>query len=291
MAKLAGDTPAAGTSLATAVQAVVDGASANASQVIDAAKAAGDGKDVLIVEGGSSVSQGISVGLASWELANALDARVIVVAKYDGDAVVDELTGAGIALAGRLLGAVITGVPANQLDNADRLGRFLGSKGVPLLGVIPFDQRLASTTVGDLAAHLGGEIMNSQEKADTVVENYLVGTVVLGKATDYFRRVNAKAVIAHGTRPDMHLAALESDTRCIVLAGNVIPNPIVLARAEEEDVPLIMVKQDTLAVLEQIEELFPSARFGQVSKAPVMADLLAQHVDLSAIRTPAGAAS
>jgi len=159
--------------------------------------------------------------------------------------------------------------------------------GITVLGILPHENALASVSVRQLAEHLGGQIMNNVEKADELVEHYMVGTVVLGKASDYFRRRSRKAVIAHGSRPDMHLAALETDTRCIVLAGNVVPNPIVVARAEEEEVPLILVKEDTLAVMESIEQLFPAGPFAQLGKVGPAADLISQHLSLPTILQPA----
>jgi BioD-like phosphotransacetylase family protein len=285
--------PAAGASLGgKALGGLLDGQPFDRDGVLQAARHAGAGKDVLIVEGGSTLSQGLVLGLSARELADALDARVIVVAKYEGDAVVDEALAAKSSLGDRLLGVVINGVPRARRDGAaGRFRSFLQERGVPLLGVLPYDEKLASVSVQQLADHLGGQIMNSHDRANEVVENFMVGTVVLGKASEYFRRMSGKAVIAHGSRPDIHLAALETDTRCLVLAGNIVPNPIVLARAEEENVPLIMVKQDTLAVLEQIEGLFPTSRFAIAANVPTIADLVAAHLDLSAIRAPAGAPS
>ena len=85
----------------------------------------------------------------------------------------------------------------------------------------------------------------------------------------------------------MHLAALETDTRCIVLCGHIVPNPIVAARAEEEGIPLVVVKQDTLTVLEQIEQLHPNGRFSQGAKIPFIIELATKHLNLEGIRVAA----
>lgn len=284
---------AAGASVGrAAIGKLLDGEPFDRDTVLATAREVGAGKDVLLVEGGGTLSQGLALGLSARQLADALDAKVIVVARYESEAVVDEALAAPEALGDRLLGVVVNAVPRRQWDGAQgRLLSFFHARGVPFLGAIPYDETLAAVTIQQLADHLGGQILNSQHRAGETVEHVMVGTVVLGKASEYFARLGRKAVIAHGSRPDMHLAALETDTRCLVLAGNIVPNPIVLARAEEEDVPLLLVKQDTLAVLEQIEELFPSARFAAADRVPVVADLVATHLDLAAIRAPAGAAS
>lgn len=285
--------PAAGASLGgAALGKLLDGQPFDREAVIAAARDAGAGKEVVIVEGGAAPAQGRALGLSARELADALEASVIVVARYESDAVVDEALAAHEAVGERLLGVVINAVPRQRWSGAEeRFRRFFQARGGRFLGAIPFEETLSAVTVQQLADHLGGQIMNSHHRAGEVVEHFMVGTVVLGKASEYFQRFRRKAVIAHGSRPDIHLAALETDTRCLVLAGNIVPNPIVLARAEEEDVPLIMVKQDTLAVMEQLEELFPTSRFSVPANVPLVADLVAAHLDLALIRAPAGASS
>jgi BioD-like phosphotransacetylase family protein len=285
--------PRAGATLGpTTVRRLLEGAPFDREAVVTAAREAGTNADTLIVEGGATLTQGLAAGVSLRDLAEALSARVLVVARYEGDEVVDELLAAPTLVGQRLLGVVVTAVPRQQWPGArERIGAFLRARDVPFLGALPYEDRLEAVTVRQLAEHLGGQILNSEDHAEAVIEHVMVGTVVLGKASEYFARFPRKAVIAHGSRPDMHLAALETDTRCLVLAGNIVPNPIVLARAEEEQVPIIMVRQDTLAVLEQVEELFPRAPFAAAANVGLAADLAAAHLDLSAVRTPAGTAS
>lgn len=254
--------------------------------LVSAAKDAGSHRDLLIVDGPSSLSEGRSLGTNAGKLANELDAHVILVAPFD-DHLIDDVLTAKDVIGDRLQGLVINRVPAKLKDRAKAAADLLAGEGISLLGILPYEDVLASVTVRQLAEHLGGQIMNSIDKADELIEHFMVGTVVLGKASDYFRRRSRKAVIAHGSRPDMHLAALETDTRCIVLAGNVVPNPIVVARAEEEEVPLILVKEDTLAVLESIEELYPAGRFAQLGKVGHAADLIKNNLSLPSVFLPA----
>lgn len=280
-----------------AIGAVVDHAAANrllldgisvADQVIESLREAATEGDVLLVEGPSSLYEGSGVGLGAVELADALNAKIILVADYRGDQVIDEMIGAKRMLDDRLLGVIVSAVPSKRAEGAsDRLGLFATAHDIRLIGVMPYDERLTALSVRDVTTQLNGEILVAPEAADVLIENIMVGTVVLGKASDYFRRRSKKLVIAPGHRPDMHLAALETDTRCIVLCGNIVPNPIVAARAEEEGIPLVVVKQDTLTVLEQIEQLHPNGRFSQPAKLPVISELATKHLNLEGIRAAA----
>ena len=63
-------------------------------------------------------------------------------------------------------------------------------------------------------------------------------------------KAGAKALITGGDRSDIHLVALETATRCLILTGNLRPMPEVVRRAEELGVPVLLVRQNTLEVVE-----------------------------------------
>lgn len=113
-------------------------------------------------------------------------------------------------------------------------------------------------SVGELAQHLGGEILNCPERSDELVENLMVGALSVDSGLDYFRRKTNKAVITRGDRPDIQMAALETSTKCLILTGAISPMPIVLHQATEKGVPIIVVKEDTISTLSQLEEALDS---------------------------------
>ena len=90
----------------------------------------------------------------------------------------------------------------------------------------------------------------------------------------YFRRKPNKAVITGGDRPDIQLAALETSTKCLILTGNLQPSPIILGRAEEVGVPMILVRQDTLTTVEIIERFFGKTRFHLEKKVQRFQEML-----------------
>jgi BioD-like phosphotransacetylase family protein len=95
----------------------------------------------------------------------------------------------------------------------------------------------------------------------------------------YFRRKPNKAVITGGDRPDIQLAALETSTKCLILTGNLHPSPIILGRAEEVGVPMILAKQDTLTTVEIIEQFFGKTRFHQEKKIQRFERMLDERFD------------
>jgi BioD-like phosphotransacetylase family protein len=99
----------------------------------------------------------------------------------------------------------------------------------------------------------------------------------------YFRRQNAKAVIARGDRPDAHISALETETACLIVTGGRDPQPHVLGMAADLEVPIVKVAEDTYWVLDRITELLPTVRFRQRFKLAEIASLLGERFDFAAL--------
>ena len=146
--------------------------------------------------------------------------------------------------------------------------------GIDILGVLPEDRALFGLTVGELAEHIQGEILSSADKSGELVENFMLGAMIVDPGPDYFGRKASKAVVVRGERPDMQLAALETSARCLVLAGNTAPIPAVLSRAEEQSVPIILAKDDTGAVVNRIEDALGKTKFNQEKKLPKLMEIM-----------------
>jgi BioD-like phosphotransacetylase family protein len=109
----------------------------------------------------------------------------------------------------------------------------------------------------------------------------MVGAMSVESALAYFRRKPNKAVITGGDRPDIQLAALETSTKCLILTGNLQPNPIIVRRAEDVGVPMVLVRQDTLTTVEKIERFFGKTRFHQEKKVERFEEMLADRFDFA----------
>ncbi len=132
-------------------------------------------------------------------------------------------------------------VPQSQLKRVkEEATAQFGAAGIKVLGVIPENRVLLAITVGELAECIQGKILNNAEKSGELVENYMLGAMVVDSGLDYFGRKSNKAAIIRQDRPDMQLAALETPTKCLVLSGSNQP-PIynVLNKAESKGIPII----------------------------------------------------
>lgn len=238
------------------------------------------GKDVVVVEGAATLVEGISLGLAPHEVAARLGAQVFAVCKYDKDLPADGLLSAASQFGTRFIGGVINQVPAPRIDFVEQaIIPFLSSRGVPIYAALPQERLLLSITINEIAEILDGEILNSPERGEDLAESFMVGAMSADSALTYFRRKPNKVVITGGDRADIELAALETSTSGIVLTGYLRPNPIILGRAEELGVPLILVRQDTQSAVETIQQYAGKVRLHQPRKVERFEQLLAERFD------------
>jgi len=228
-------------------------------------------KDVVLVEGAPGADSG---------LLGTLDAKVIVVAGYAADLPVAGIAGSSKKFGQRLLGVVVNKVPEKRLEQVNAQ---LAEAGIKCLGSLPETRALSALTVGEMAEHLRGEVINDSDKTAELVENIMLGAMVVGSGVDYFERKVNKAAVIRGERPDMQLAALETSTRCLVSTGDASLSEVVLHRAEEKEVPVIVAKESTSAVVEAIEAAMSRARFGQEKKLPVITGMVKETLDIKAL--------
>lgn len=230
------------------------------------------GKDVVIVEGASDQSQ------AFRRIVEALGARVIIVEGYSKEIL--KTLNSYKELGKYLLGVVLNKVPKSRLEETrGKTSSQLAQAGVNILGVIPEDRALLAITIGELAKQIQGEILSGAEKSAELVENIMLGALCVDPGPEYYGRKTNKAVVVRSERPDMQLAALETSTRCLVLAGNTAPSPVVLYRAEEKAVPVILAKDDIAAIVTHIENALDKTRFNQDNKLGRLTEIMGQYFD------------
>jgi BioD-like phosphotransacetylase family protein len=241
---------------------------------------ASQGKQIMILEGGASVTEGSLVDLSATRVSQRLKASALVITKYESDLVVDDMLGAKSLHGEAMIGAVINAVPRQRMRFVQEIVKpYLEKRGIAIFGILPQERLLLSISVGELAECLMGEIICCPDGGQELVEYLMVGAMSVDSALAYFRRKPNKAVITGGDRPDIQLAALETSTKCLILTGNLRPSPIIMARAEEVGVPMILVKQDTLTTVEIIEQFFGKTRFHQEKKVQRFQEMMEERFD------------
>ena len=258
-------------------------------KVMNAYKKISRGKDIILIGGGGSLHEGTLLGLSSLRLARDLKAKVILVDNVEHEINVDCIIRAKEGLQDNLIGIILNRVPPHRMDFIKkRVMPSFRRRQIDILGTIPLDPLLNSVSVRELQQILNGHFLIGKEYDTDLIEKFFVGSMNVDKAIEYFKKSKNKAVIVGGDRPDIILAALETPTSCVVLTGGLYPNDILLAKAEEMKVPLILVKDDTYSTVQKVDKVLGRLRVKEERKVTLGARLIEKEVNFSLLYKKAG---
>ncbi|WP_226041303.1 phosphotransacetylase family protein [Natrinema sp. DC36] len=240
--------------------------------------------DRMFVEGGGRYDVGGIVDIADPDIADLLDARVLLVAPYEIPADVDDVIAAAEAFGDRLAGVVFNDVPDAAYDGLETdVVPFLEGRGIPVHGVLPSERELSGVTVAELADELGASVL-VDDGQDGYVERFTVGAMGPDSALRHFRRTRDAAVITGGDRAEIHTAALEAPgVRCLILTGGHRPPRAIVGQASEKGVPILAVQTDTLTTVERAEDVVRSGRTRDADTVDRMQRLLSDHAAVDSI--------
>jgi hypothetical protein len=265
---------------------IISGGEADfAPRIKEAFEGIAQGRDVVVLEGAGSLREGRAVNLAPQHLSGLLESKVLVVVPYVNDLqLVDDLVTASESFGEALLGGVVNSVPGSRVDFVKGEAKaFLERRSVRLFAVVPRERALLSVSVRELAEGVQGEVLCCEQGLEELVEHMVVGAMGAEAALAYFRRKPRKAVITGGDRPDIQMVALETSTRCLILTGNIRPVSSVVSRAEDQSVPIILTRHDTMSAIEQIDDFFGRTRFHQKHKLERLDQLLEEQMDFQSL--------
>lgn len=248
-------------------------------QIVDAYERVSKGKELMIIEGVEFITAGFLYGLSGFDIVERLGSDFILLSNADQDSL-DRL-----ALIKHYLdyrGIPLKGVILNFCDDVG-LENFLRSKGIPVVGSMPYTPSLRALHVFEIVEELNGIVLAGNENLGNIVEKTIIGAMSRESALRYFERVPNKAVITGGDRNDVSLAALETSTSCLILTGGLLPSQEVIDRARSLGVPLVSVRDDTLTASEAIDRMIARIDPNDEKKIRLIKEEVARNVDVSRI--------
>ena len=253
----------------------------------------GDGKSAVAAGVAGALARETAAGLTIVEAADPAEIAtaaaagprrlVLLVSRY-GQA--DDATIVRTAGETGAAGIVFTAVPADRLEAArtrvDDLGSHLDAE-LLFLGAMPQDRLLAAPSVREMAQALSGTLHASDELRDEALEWIEIGPITAHPGSEHFARLGSKAVITRVERPDLALAALDTETACLILTGGEEPLSYVVERTQSEEIPLISTPLSTPDAVERLGPLYGRSAFIGRRKAERAVELARAHLDLSTL--------
>src|SRR3990172_2481625 len=251
-------------------------------QVGRAVEKAASRVDVLLLGGAANLRDGFFLGLSPLDIISSLDCRVLLLDRFIGEKSMDQVLWAAGILGKRLLGVVLNHVAASQEAFVrDVVRPYIEAGGIRVFGAIPADPVMDSVSVTALAAALSASVECGRGRMDTMIERFCVGAVDVENA---LRGIPRKAVVTGGMRADIQYAALQTDTRCLVLTGGIPPHELVRHRAESLGVPVLVTKEDTMVTVERFEQLLGRLRIREKVKIDRGVALVGENVDVGGVQ-------
>jgi BioD-like phosphotransacetylase family protein len=249
-------------------------------------------KEFVLCEGSGHAGVGSVFDLSNAQVAKILGCKVIIVSQGGIGKPIDE-----VALNQALFekeGVEIMGVLLNKVlpDKVDYITDFarrgLKRKGLELLGVLPYEQRLGSPSVDLICAELHAELLNAPATMNTVVDDVVVGAMGAHNAMQFFKR--GVLLITPGDREDILLAAgaatmpqSQDKMAGIVLTGGLRPNEAILKALQTLPIPVLLAKADSYQVASKVHNLTVKTRPTDAEKISLIRSLVAQNVNVKKI--------
>ncbi len=254
-----------------------------AQRLKELAAGTGANHDVLFVESGLSLPYGTSVHLDALSIARTLDGKLVLIISGDDDTILDDIMFikrsvdlGGIALAGLIVNKVHNVEDFNMTYLAD-----IKKAGMNVIGVVPHADNLTFFSLQHLADKLFAKVLTAEGYLNRRIKNIFIGAMSANVALQkpLFKKGN-KLIITGGDRSDMILAAIETNAAGIVLTNNILPSPQIVAKAEENNIPLLLVTPDTYQIAHQIERLEPLLSAEDIDKRALLGQLARDCIDM-----------
>ncbi|MQF82797.1 phosphotransacetylase family protein [SAR202 cluster bacterium AD-802-E10_MRT_200m] len=240
--------------------------------------------EFVLVEGLDGITLNDPISELSAEIAAELNAQIIIMTQYESSLVELDVKDATQLFGSSLLGIIVNRVWRNRnhwvtYDLIPTIER----QSIRVIGVIPEDRRMLAPSVNNIATHLSGKLLTSRPEIERPVDYIMTGGWYLDQGAYVLSRRNNKAVVVRGDRPDLQMAALTTSTSCLILTEGKNPIQYITYHAEQEQIPILITEDSTLATMEQLNTLDNQVTIHNDWKATRFAELIKDCCSLNLI--------
>lgn len=250
--------------------------------------------ELVIYEGTGHPGVGSVTGLSNAKVASMLDAGVIMIAEGGIGSTVDMLHMCNAIFRERnvdIIGVIVNKVLPEKMDKVrNYVGKWLDQKGIPLLGVIPYDKTLAFPLVSTVAGAIKGTVLKYEENLSNKVQDILAGSLVDLKELKDFEDLLLVAsirMVDRAIKKVKSFSSLKNITKSplcgIVITGDGYLTDEALEYIEKHKLPLIQTNFDTYGVTLKISRIEVKINRNTAWKVVRAIELIEENVDLDLI--------
>lgn len=264
------------------------------SQIKAAFKRVSKRQDLVVIEGTGHAGVGSVFDHSNATVAKLLKSKAIIISSGGIGRPIDEIIlnktlfeKEGV----KVLGVIVNKVLPDKFEKINRLVRKgLKRKGIPVLGVIPYEPTLAQPTISQIVDETGYEILCGREFIQNYVSQVIVGAMRCDIAMKYM--VDDCLLITPGDREDiidgvlkcfMDSSKSKLKVSGIVFTGGIIPEEATMQLLNNSGVPVLLAKMDTYTVSSNIHDMTIKIRPNDAAKINKVVDMIKEYVDLDCV--------
>ncbi|MGA2264978.1 MAG: DRTGG domain-containing protein [Phycisphaerae bacterium] len=250
--------------------------------------------DVIIVEGMGHVAMGSALKLSAAEVARLIGARAMLISGGGIGRALDDISLCATYLTARgadLMGTVINKVWPEKYDRVkEATTKGLEHLGLRSFGTVPYQQLLASPTVGQVARQLGARILCGTGAMGNRVGKVIVAGMEANHMVSYLK--DGALAITPGDRTDNILAIISTYTLVkeapppvagLILTGGFLPMSNVMNLLVESGLPALQCSEDTFTLAGRVQDTVFKITPDDRQRIQMARDLIGQYVDVPAI--------
>ena len=247
-------------------------------------------KNLVVIEGTGHAGVGSVLDCSNAQVAKLLNSKVILISSGGIGRPIDEIM-LNMALFEKegveVIGVIVNKVHPEKYKKISRLVRLgLKKKGLPVLGVMPYQPILAKPTIQQILEEMKIKLLCGQSRLKQSVGNVIVAAMEPHEALKYIK--DKSLVITPGDREDILLSVLARGNKNIrvsgiVLSGGIIPHQSVLDLMKEANIPVLLAQEDTYRVAAAVHDLTIKIRPEDKEKIRLVSRMVEEYIDLPAI--------
>lgn len=255
--------------------------------------------DVVIFEGTGHPGVGSVADISNAHVAKLVKAPVIMVVEGGIGSTIDMLN-MNLALFREedvpILGVIVNKVIPDKMDRVRHyLNKWLEPRGIPILGLIPYEKSLAYPVMRTIADSISGLTTHNHEYLDNKVEDIVAGSLLDIQELKSFENVLLVAAVRQ-LEPALDkinmitkvMRKSKSPLSGIVLTGQGTPESRSIDYIIKHKIPMIRTELDTYGSVLQISKIEVKINRNTPWKVRRAIELIGQYVDIGLIRERLG---
>ncbi|TFF88541.1 MAG: hypothetical protein EU549_02850, partial [Promethearchaeota archaeon] len=202
--------------------------------------------DFIIIEGRHRIQSLFTYRMDSITLSKLLNSKILLISNgVIDDIVLQKKLIEGMD--GKLLGTVFNNIdmPLEEKVKGE-LAPLLERYEIKFYGYIPEIPMLIAPSAKEYYQALGGQVLVGNKYLDRLVLSFHIGAMRTQSAIKILKRFRDYALITGGDRSDLISRCIEnSDIALLILTGNIYPEVRLLVKAEEKQIPVLLVPHET----------------------------------------------